>query len=333
MGAPDAGLLDAAPRGLPGTVRVRGVVRPDRAGLEPRRDLPGALRVARPDARPEAEWRIVRQPHGFVLRVERLHRHDGAEDLLALDPRVPRAAREHRRLVEPAGQRHIWAPRARERLRPVLARIGDELLDALALLGRDQRADLSERILAGAQTQAARPRGERVHEYLVPTPGHVDALHARADLAAVEERAPQRACDGPLEVAVVEHQHRILAAELERHRTEPLGARRADETTDLGRAGEEHLRDAAGADESVADGLADPLRHAHEAGRRARLAEHALDPLAREGRQLGGLDDDRVPGRDRRCRLRERDREGEVPGRHDGHNAVRLVDEPAALVP
>src|SRR5947207_10829365 len=98
VGAPDAGLLDAAPRGLPSTVGVRGVVRPDRAGLEPSRDPPGTLRVARPDARPEAERRIVREPHGFVLRVEWLHRHDRPEDLLALDSRLPRAAREHRRL-------------------------------------------------------------------------------------------------------------------------------------------------------------------------------------------------------------------------------------------
>src|SRR5436190_19191409 len=84
MGPADAGLLDSTPRRLARPVGVRGVVRPDGPGLEPRRNSPGALRIARPDARAQAERRVVREPHCLVLGVERLHRHDGAEDLLAL---------------------------------------------------------------------------------------------------------------------------------------------------------------------------------------------------------------------------------------------------------
>src|SRR5712691_12982271 len=101
---PEARLLDAAPRRGTGTVRVAEVVRPHHAGFDPCCDPARTVGVARPYARTEPERRRVCELNGLVLAVECAHGDDGAEDLLAVDPRRRVAPGQHRRLVEPAGE-------------------------------------------------------------------------------------------------------------------------------------------------------------------------------------------------------------------------------------
>src|SRR5205823_5002410 len=110
--------------------------------------------------------------------------------------------------------------------------------------------------------------------------------HARADLPCVEERSPEGAFDGPLEIRVGEDEYRILAAELEHDRPKLLAAQRGDAAAGLGRAGEEDLGDSRRAHERLSDGLALALEDADEPRGRAGLLEQPLDPRSGERRQL-----------------------------------------------
>ena len=122
--------------------------------------------------------------------------------------------------------------------------------------------------------------------------------------------APQCTVDGACEVGVVEHDHRILAAELERHRHQALGRRRRDEAANLGRAGE-HTLSSPRALTSAAPTAPSPC--ASRTGGAPAVANSSRDERARERRQLGRLEHHGVPRGERICDLGERDREREVP--------------------
>src|SRR5215212_2762098 len=80
--AAEAGVLVPTPGRLAGRVGVLQVVRPDRARVQPGSDPGGALTIARPDARAQAEGGVVRKLDRFTFFAERLHGDDGPEDLL-----------------------------------------------------------------------------------------------------------------------------------------------------------------------------------------------------------------------------------------------------------
>jgi hypothetical protein len=61
------------------------------------------------------------------------------------------------------------------------------------------------------------PGGQRLHEFVVDILRDDDAARGRATLTGAEERAIECALDGAIEVAVIEHDQRILAAHLELH--------------------------------------------------------------------------------------------------------------------
>ncbi len=66
------------------------------------------------------------------------------------------------------------------------------------------------------------------YEVLVNTLLHNDAAGRGAALSGGAEGAPQRAFEREIEVGVVEHNHRILAAKFERAMLEALGRGGAD---------------------------------------------------------------------------------------------------------
>jgi hypothetical protein len=67
-----------------------------------------------------------------------------------------------------------------------------------------------------------------------------DAVGRHADLALVEEGGKRRRFDRGVEVGVVQHDDRILAAQFQQHRLQVLAAVLGDDAADLGRAGEVH---------------------------------------------------------------------------------------------
>ena len=67
---------------------------------------------------------------------------------------------------------------------------------------------------------------------------HDDAAGGGAALAGGAERAPQRAVEREIEIRVVEHDHGVLAAHLQRAGLEAARQRLADDAPDFGRSGE-----------------------------------------------------------------------------------------------
>ena len=84
-----------------------------------------------------------------------------------------------------------------------------------------------------ARARRARPGAARASssttlfdELVVDRLLDVDPLHRHADLAAVGHRPLHGHVGRALEVGVAQHDHRVLAAQLERHRDQPLGRAR-----------------------------------------------------------------------------------------------------------
>ena len=65
-----------------------------------------------------------------------------------------------------------------------------------------------------------------------------DPLGRHADLAGVHERAERRGLHRFVEIGVLEHDQRRLAAEFEQHRLQMLGGALGDDPADRGRSGE-----------------------------------------------------------------------------------------------
>src|SRR5205814_2218013 len=125
-------------------------------------------------------------------------------------------------------------------------------------------------------------------------PLDVDPVRAHARLPAVQECGPEAALDGAVEVGVREDEHRILAPQLEHDRAEALRGGDGDRATSARAACEEDLRNARIPCDRLA-GLTSSVDDANEPRSRARLHEHALDPVARARRVLRRLEDDAVP--------------------------------------
>ena len=186
---------------------------------------------------------------------------------------------------------------------PVLEALGEALVDHRAVehVRRARVADRRRR--AGA---ASSLRDELVVDRLVDDRG----AQRRAALARRAEAAEQRALDREVDVGVVHHDHRVLAAELQARRLQVAAAQRADLGADRARAREADLVDEAlaraparGPSNVVfAVGL-DEVEHAagHAAG-----VEEPRQRVAERRRVLGRLPDDRVAAQDRRH---------QVPGR------------------
>ena len=160
----------------------------------------------------------------------------------------------------------------------------------------------------------------------------VDAVGADAGLAHVAEFRHDRALDRGLDIGVVEHDERRVAAEFEPdllHRARRLAH---EELADLGRAGE--------ADKAhcgvLAHRLADRRRVAREQVQHARRDAGAERQFAEgEGRQRGlgrGLGDRRAADRQRRRELAGDHGGGKVPRRDRGDDAYRLLEDDDARI-
>ena len=132
----DARGLVAAERDLreDGAVRVDA----DRSGAQSAGDAELPRAVLGPERARQAVRRVVREPDRLVLGLERDHGDHRAEDLLAGDDHVVRAAvqdggAEVEAAVEPLGPRA-----ALEHGRPFLEAARDVALDRLALAGGDE---------------------------------------------------------------------------------------------------------------------------------------------------------------------------------------------------
>ena len=121
---------------------------------------------------------------------------------------------------------------------------------------------------------------------------HVDPLHAGAGLTRVGAGAPQRGVGGGLDVGVLVDDQRVLAAGLDDHRGQGLGAGRHHLLAGLGRAGEGHLVHAGAAQRGAR--LAEPGHHLQHRSPH-RLEERPGQPLPDAGGVLDGLKTTALP--------------------------------------
>ena len=167
-----------------------------------------------------------------LTRTTQTHR---AERLLAVDA--------HRGVTRSMhGRRHQRARRCvppATSLAPLLTASSIRLCDAARGIGADQRAQRRHGPCADRRRPAIRPCAaslvdERVGDLLVDD----DPLGRHADLALVHEGAEGRGVHRLVDVGVVEHDQRRLAAEFEQRRLQVLGRDLGDDPADPGRAGE-----------------------------------------------------------------------------------------------
>jgi len=145
-----------------------------------------------------------------------------------------------------------------------------------------------------------------------------------AALTVVEEDRARGALDRRLEVGVLQHDLRRLAAQLERDLLEVARRRLHDQAPDLRGAGERHLVDV-GVRGQMRAGVAEPGHDVHDTGRQSRLGHQLAEPQRRQRRLLGRLEHHRAPGRQRRAELPCRHQQREVPRDDLRHHADRLT--------
>ena len=238
----EAGLLEPAERHQ--RERRVAAVDGDAAGAHPAGDREAARVVAGPHAARQAVAGVVGDADRVVLAVERDERQHGAEDLLAGDPHAVVHVGQDRRWHVPAA-REVGGPGAAgDDAGALVDGRGDVALDPGPLALGDERARRRSSGRTGRRRGCLGGGAGRLDRLVVAVAGHEDAGVGAAHLARQVHAAAHDAGDGDGEVGVVAHDGGGLAAELERHPGDPLGAAGHDPLAGVGGAGEGDLVDA-----------------------------------------------------------------------------------------
>ncbi len=288
----EAGVAHAAHRRADRAVgrRVR-LVDVDGAAVQAGRDGPATAVVLRPDAGVQAVRGGVGGGDGLLLGVEAVHRDHRAEGLLLADLHRGSDAVQDGRLEEQRPDLGAGLA-AREDGGARLDGLLDVPGDGLQLLGGDQRAHPRAPRQAAAEPQCAGPGGEPGEELVGDRAVHVEPLDRYAELPGGGEAGPDGAFGGLVQVGVGQHQHGVLAAQLQRGADQAGGGLLGDLAAGPGRAGE---RDVVGVvDHGRADHRAVADHDLPEVGGQSGLDQQLAGP---EGGQRGlrvGLVDHRV---------------------------------------
>ena len=180
---------------------------------------------------------------------------DRAERLVVHDVRLVGDVGEQGRLEEEAA---VAALAAGEHARALGLGVLDQRLDRVGAAAVGERAHLHAVLEAVADLHLGGALGEALDERVVDAALDVEAGRRDAHLAGVPELLRHDHVERLFEVAIVEDQHRRVAAELHRHAGHAVGAQAHQMLADVGRAGEADLADDAAGDERLADQLASP---------------------------------------------------------------------------
>jgi ParB family chromosome partitioning protein len=211
-------------------------------------------------------------------------------------------------------------------------RVGQEPVRAVALALVDHRPEADLRARRVADRDRRRLGRERVDVRLVQRAGDEVTAGGDAGLALVVPRRPRADHRRLVEVGVVEHDQRVVAAELERHALELGAGDLGDAPADRAGAGEvDHLGAVVG-NEPLADLLVagDDIEHP---GRQPGVGQQLGDQQAPGQRRLRRrLEDHRVAERQRRGGHAHAEDQREVPRRDHADDADRhaLGDAEAA---
>src|SRR5918993_925099 len=311
--ASDAGLLEAAEgcADPDGGVGVDG----DHACFHTPRHAQGAGAVLGPDRTGETIFGVVGLTDGVFFVLERYDGDDGAEDLFPCRLIV----------VRDRGENYGWVPEPGTFRRPAPDRhrrvFGDVGGDFVAVVGGDQRSHL-RRLVERVPDPETLYYGLHEREELVEGAFlDQDARAGAAVLPGVTEDGDGRRSGGLLQVGIGEDNVRGLAPQLQGDalygacgpRHDALADLRGTREGDLGyvRVLDEPLPDLAPrTDHDVDDALGD-----------ACFEGYALELHGTQRRELRGLKDERVSGRQGRGHLPARYGEREVPRDDEAHDA------------
>nr|WP_197697921.1 hypothetical protein [Micromonospora echinofusca] len=168
---------------------------------------------------------------------EAVHGDDRAEGLLGVHPHAGSDAGEHGRFEDVRAD-VAAVPAAGVQGGAPLDGVGHVRGDGVELPRGGQRAEVGLEVAADAQPQRRGARDEAAQELVVQRVGDVDAFGGDAELAGAGEAGPDRALDRPVQVGVVEHEQRVLAAQLQRRRDQPARGLGGDLAADPGGTGE-----------------------------------------------------------------------------------------------
>ena len=173
-----------------------------------------AAAIARPDAGRQAVFRIVGQADGFVVALEGHHRQDRAKGLFAHDAHLVGDIGQHGRGVK------VWADlrqtlSARQDARSLRPGVFHLRFDIQQLALVDQRSDVDLGIHAVAHSQRSGVVRTGLEKWRIQAAMHIATLDRQTGLPGVDESTPDRASRRDFNVGILEHQHRIFAAQFE----------------------------------------------------------------------------------------------------------------------
>ncbi len=198
--------------------------------------------------------------------------------------------------------------------------------------GVDERPDIGRGGQAVAQGQRPGPRLQPLQQRRQHRPIDDDPRGRRAALAGRAEGAPQDAVGGQVQVRVVQHDHAVLAAELQAQALELGPGLGRQVLAGRRRAGERDDRDVGRIDDGVADLTAGAGHEVDDTGREAGLGHELDDERGAVRRVARRLEDHGVAGDQGGHHLPARDGHREVPGGDDAGHADRLADGHRPLV-
>jgi hypothetical protein len=167
--------------------------------------------------------------------------------------------------------------------------LGDQCLDPVALAGRDERADDrrgQQRIPDGAEPGVA---DELLDQLVVDRAVNQGPGRGRTDLAGVEGPGVADPGGRPVEVGVLEHDRRALAAELHELALHVPAGGRADPAADGGAPGEADHVDIGRGHQCGAGVHPGPGDDVHHPGRNPRLVDDLGEPQHLQRVLRGGL--------------------------------------------
>ncbi len=265
---------------------------------------------------------VVGDTHGVLVVLGAQHDDDRTERFLAVDAHRRRHAVEH-------GGGHDGAVdfAAGDERRALRQRVVDERAHMRDRVPVDQRAEHHVAFARIAGRQRARLGGEFLDESVGDLLVDHDALGRHADLSLIDEGAERGRVHRGVEVGVVEHDQRRLAAELEQDRLEVARRGFRDQPPGAGRAGEADAPHRRVRDQRL-DHLAGVLRrighHVDDAVRQAGVAQRGADQPMGRRTELGGLEDHGVAAGERHRDRPHAEDDRRVPRRDAEHDAGRL---------
>ena len=174
--------------------------------------------------------------------------------------------------------------------------------------------------------------GEFAYKFVIHAALHIDAVGAHAGLAGVAEFAGNRAGDGSIDVGIVEHDKRRVAAQLHRGFFDGGGALRLQPAADGGGAGEAEFFHRIAFGEHAADFARRAGDHVEHARRNADTFGQGGDGQRGKRRLRGGADDEGAAGGQRGRGFARDHGVGEVPRRNRGAHADGLLEHQNTFV-